>query len=64
MLFAADLLQVERKVGTGVGRLRHPVRAWLGPDPCGDSAHRTLLSMLNSAAAPGWPGPRRKADGV
>ena len=43
---------------------RHPVCAWLGPDPCGDSAHRTLLSMLNSAAAPGWPGPRRKADGV
>ena len=38
--------------------------AWLAPDPCGDSARRTGPSMLHWAALPGWPGPRRKADGV
>ena len=62
----ADLLPMRRKTGPGPAAFaaRHPMRAWLGPDPCGDSAHRAQLSMLHSAAAPGWPGPRRKADGV
>ena len=61
--FAADTAQ-NRGLDRPLSPARHPMRAWLGPDPCGDSAHRTLLSMLNSTAAPGWPGPRRKADGV
>ncbi len=54
---------------TASAQPRRPVRAWLGADPCGDSADHAGIAVLHWATAPGLARPveqssRRKADGV
>ena len=59
----ADTAEAGHRESTSPASPNRP-HAWLGPDPCGDSAHGSPPSVLDWVAAPGWSGRRRKADGV
>ena len=65
-VFCCSLLQQQRN-HADAGRLAadgRPPRAWLAPDPCGDSADRASPSVLHWPAAPGCrPGRSEEESG-